>query len=135
MARRISELPDDVDWPDLEDDLIPEEDPLPEAGGPFTRAFEYLHGARATIDADLTAPTRLLTSTAARAILRIADEEDIEIPETDAWLEALAEGDIPHERDDLVAALARLSSFVERQVQAASEGEGRPSRGGGSPGA
>lgn len=121
MAHRIADLPDDEsDWPDLEDELIPDTDPLPEAGGPFTRCFEYLHGARATLDADLTAPTRLLTATAARSILRIAEETGSEIPPEDrSAFERIAEGEIPEDQAGMLETLARLSAFVERRIQAA----------------
>lgn len=122
MARRIRDLPDDAEFHDLEDELIPEEDPYPDAGGPFTRCFEYLHGARVTLDADLPTPTRLLTITAARSVLRVADESGTEIPDQHAErFQAIADGDLPEEQDALVEALAELSGFVERQVQASKE--------------
>lgn len=124
MARRIRDLPDDeVDWPDLEEELVPEHDPMPESGGPFTRSFEYLHGARVTMDADLSGPTRLLTITAARSILRIAEETETPIPDEDEErIRRVAGGDLPETQDRLLEALARLSGFVERQIRAEQTG-------------
>lgn len=124
MADRIADLPDDeVDWPDLEDDLIPEHDPMPDAGGPFTRCFEYLHGARATLDADLVAPTRLLTAMAARSILRVADETGTELDEaTRERFEAIAGGDVPEDQTGMLETLARLSAYVETQIQRSKQG-------------
>lgn len=125
MARRISEVPDDADWPELEEEMIPEVDPVPDAGGPFTICYEYLHGARATLDADVLAPTRLLTATAARSVLRVADEEDVEVPEDRRGdFEAYAAGDVPEDQDGLIEALTRLTAFVETQVHEAREDEG-----------
>lgn len=123
MAERVSDHPDDLDaWPDIEDELIPEHDPMPDAGGPFTRSFEFLHGARVTLDADLPGPTRLLTITAARSILRIAEETGTEIPDDhEELIRRVAGGDLPEAQRDLVEALARLSGFVETQIQAAKD--------------
>lgn len=120
MARRISDVPDDAEWPELEDEFIPDEDPLPEAGGPWTKAYAYLHGARATLDADLAAPTRLLAATAARYILLLVDEQETEIsPEDEQAFRRIAEGEVSGKTDDLVETLTRLSAFVEKKVQAA----------------
>lgn len=120
MARRIKDIPDDAEWPELEDAYIPDQDPLPDAGGPYTRAFEYLHGARATLNANLITPTRLLAATAARFILRLADENDMGIPseEREAF-ERMANGGIPEDTDGVVEDLARLAAFVEQEVQSA----------------
>lgn len=120
MAHRIRDLPDEAEFRDLEDELLPDEDPLPDAGGPFTRCFTYLHGARVTLDADLTAPTRLLAVTAARSILRVVDETGTAIePEERERFERIAGAELPEEKDDLIEALADLSGFVERRIQAA----------------
>ncbi len=120
MARRIRDIPDDAEWPELEDAYIPDQDPLPDAGGPFTRAYAYLHGARATLDSDLTAPTRLLAATAARYILLVADETDTEIdPDDREAFERFAQGEMPTDTHGLVDTLTQLSAFVEKQVQAA----------------
>lgn len=125
MADRISELPEDAEFKELEEEMIPEEDPVPDAGGPFTQCYEYLHGARATLDADLTAPTRLLAATAARSILRLADEHDVALDEDRrAAFERFAAGEVPSEQDALIETLATLSGFVERRVQAARAEDG-----------
>lgn len=119
MARRISDVPDDAEWPELEEQFIPDEDPLPDAGGPWTKAYAYLHGARATLDADLAAPTRLLAATAARYILLVTEQEGAEIePGEEETFERYAKGEIPWETDPLVETLTQLSAFVEKKVQA-----------------
>jgi hypothetical protein len=122
MARRIADIPEDAEWPELEEELIPEHDPVPDAGGAFTRCYEYLHGARATLDADVIAPTRLLTVAAARTVLRTADAEGVEVPgDRREDFETYADGDVPEDQDGLIEALTRLTAFVETQVHEADE--------------
>ncbi len=131
MARRIRDIPDDAEWPELEDEYIPDKDPLPDAGGPYTRALEYLHGARATLNANLVTPTRLLAATTARFILLLAEENNLEIPrEQRDTFERIAEGNIPEDTDGAVEDLARLAAFVEQEVQSARRKETDDSRGG-----
>lgn len=118
MARRIKDIPDDAEWPELEDEYIPDQDPVPDAGGPYTRAFEYLHGARATLNASLVTPTRLLAATTARFILLLAEEHDRPLaPDKRASFERIADGEIPDDTDGVVEVLAELAAFVESEVQ------------------
>lgn len=116
MAERISDVPDDADWPELEDEIIPEMDPVSDAGA-FERPFAYLHGARATIEGDLLQPTKLLTVTAAKSVLRVAEATDTEIeaPKREHF-ERIANGEVATDRDELVEALAELTVFVEANM-------------------
>lgn len=116
MADRIADVDDTADWPDLEEDLVPEDSLVPDAG-PFERPFEYLHGARVTLDSDLKRATKLLTATAARSLLRVADETDTPVSEDErAAFERVAAGDIPASEDALVEALGDLTAFVEQNI-------------------
>lgn len=116
MARRIRDVPDEVDWPELEDDLVPEDSLVPDAG-PFERPFEYLHGARVTLDSDLKLPTKLLAATSAKSVLRVADETETDISEAEREaFETIAAGDIETTEADLVEALGQLTAFVERNI-------------------
>lgn len=118
MARRIKDIDDDgtEDWPELEEDLIPD-DPLVPDAGPFERPFEYLHGARVTLDSDLKLPTKLLAATAAKSVLRVADETDTPIDEDEREsFEEIAAGGIETSEDALVEALGKLTAFVERNI-------------------
>lgn len=123
MARRIRDIDDEqVDWPELEEDLIPDDARVPDAG-PFERPFEYLHGARVTLDSDLKLPTKLLTATAAKSVLRVAEETgtSIEASERETF-ERIAAGDIETSEDALVEALGELTSFVERNITLGEDG-------------
>lgn len=119
MAHRIADLPDDDpdDWPDLEDELIPDEVWMPNMGA-FDPSFQYLHGARVTLDAGLMHPTRLLTAAAAKVLLKVAGEQEIGIPKPQAdRFESFARGHVDAEQDALLQALAELAAFLETQVQ------------------
>jgi hypothetical protein len=116
MADRIADVPDDADWPEIEEDMVPDRDVVPDAG-PFERPFEYLHGARVTLDSDLGSPTKLLAATAARSILRVADETDTGIdPAKRERFTAIANAELSTDEDDLVEALAELTAFVEAHI-------------------
>lgn len=118
MAERIADIDDEgvEDWPELEDELVPDDDLVPDAG-PFKRPFAFLHGARVTMDSDLMLPTKVLTATAAKSILRVADETDTAIPDGDRELfERVARGDIAAEQLELVEALGEMTAFVERNL-------------------
>jgi hypothetical protein len=116
MAERINEVPDDADWPEIEEDLVPESDFMEDAG-PFAEPFEYLNAARMTLGEDLHRPTKLLAITAARTLLRVADETDTEIdPDDRATFEAIAEGEVPAEKQALVQTLGTLAAFTERNL-------------------
>jgi len=116
MAERIADVPDEADWPELEEELVPESGFMPDAG-PFETPFEYLHGARVTLNSDLVRPAQLLTITAARSILRVADETDTPIdPDEREAFEDLAAGEVSGDEDELVDVLARLAAFVERNL-------------------
>lgn len=115
---RVRDFPDDAEqWPDLEDDLIPDPMELP-TSGPYGPAFTYLHAARVTLDAGLVRPTKLLIRTAARLTLATADEVGDDPSEEEAQaLDAMADWtvdvDDPVEMLDL---LATLSAFVEKRL-------------------
>lgn len=118
MADRIADIDDDgvEDWPELEEELVPETPLVPDAG-PFKRSFEYLHGARVTLDSDLMLPTKMLAATSAKSVLRVAEETGKQIPEEEREaFEKIARGEIDASEGALVEALGRLSSFVERNI-------------------
>jgi hypothetical protein len=118
VANRISDIDDDgiEDWPELEEELVPDDTLVPDAG-PFERPFQYLHGARVTLDSDLMLPTKMLAATSAKSVLRVAEQTGTEIPDKDREIfERVARGDIAAEEGALVEALGQLTSFVERNI-------------------
>lgn len=122
MAERISDVPDEADWPEIEEDLVPESEFMPDAG-PFVEPFEHLHGARMTLGDELLRPTKVLTVAAARSLLRVADETDTPIDEGKRdTFERFAEGDVAGEQAALVDALGEMAAFVERHLTLGDDG-------------
>ena len=122
MAPRVSDYPDDEEWPDLEEELVGETTFT--MGGAYAPAYEFLHGARVTLDAGLLRATRLLAAAAARGSLAIAAREGDEVGEEErTQLEAIGTGAIDAEAEALLDALTHLAVFVERRLKAPDAGQ------------
>lgn len=114
-GHRVAHYPAEEEWPDLEEEHYEGSDfPM---GGPFAVAYEFLHGARITLDQGLTRPTRLLVAAAARNALRIAAERDEAADASEeAALDALGRGEVEADAEDLLDSLTTLAVFIEKRI-------------------
>lgn len=112
---RVRDFPPEEEWPDLEEELYAESDfPMGERYGP---AYEFLHGARITLDAGLVRPTRLLAAAAAQNALLLAEQHgEAADGKERAALEAIGRGEVGREPEELLGALTELAVFVEGRV-------------------